>query len=1097
MSNVRYTGKTVKIRKPKKQTVVMEERLNEKLIGLMDELAAYMVKKKEPFRARAYKKAEESLILFPQNITSTNYQSLGLEKLPGIGEVIMKKIGEYIETGTLRILERERNDPQNILTDVYGIGPIKAKSLVEKGITSIEELRKHKDDLLNDVQRTGLRYYEDILQRIPRSEIDEFKTILNKTFEAVKTPNSKYEIVGSYRRGAKTSGDIDVIITSPNKELFKAFMDKLLKEKVIVELLSRGATKSLVIAKLPGGKYARRVDFLYSNPEEYPFAVLYFTGSKIFNTVMRGRALSLGYSLNEHGLYKMENKKKGEKIDHVFRNEKDIFDFLKMVYKDPEQRIDGRAVVPVKNSPPLETLVEIKELAIQKPKNVTRKKRKTDSAKAKEKEEKVKLKEMKEQEKKKAKEEKEKKKMETRRKKEEARKLKEEEKKLKESRKTKKKKDLIMPKTKKPESCPRVVPMANPQNDPILEAIKNYKEGGISILDRLQEDTLAKMLEISNEVYRNLGPDEEPLLSDNQYDILEDYLKEKYPKNRALGKIGAAVERNKVNLPYEMASMDKIKPDTNALTNWKAKYKGPYVLSCKLDGVSGMYYTENGERKLYTRGNGKVGQDISHFIPYLNLPNSDGLVVRGEFIMKKAVFESKYKDQFANARNLIAGTINRLSINDVIKDIDFVAYEVIVPSLKPSAQMEYLKDNGFICVRNQTHQNIDNEGLSDLLVKWRNDYDYEIDGVIVTNDKIYSRKTGNPQHSFAFKMVLSDQMAETKVLDVHWKASKDGYLKPRIQVEPVYLGGVKIEYATGFNGAFIESNRIGLGTLVKIIRSGDVIPYIKEVVTPSERGKMPDVPYVWNESHVDILLENKDDDADVLEKNMVGFFKGIGVDGLSEGNVKRIREAGFDSIPKILKMSKEDFLTIEGFKEKMSTKIHDGIKEKVKAASLSSLMAASNMFGRGFSNKKVELILEEYPDILTTNESLEERKKKLSQVKSMASKTANHFVDNIPNFLGFLEETGLQNKVKQTVVQKKVNVDHPLHKKSIVMSGTRSKELEKKLKSVGAQMGSSVSSKTFAVITADLESTSSKVSDAKKLEIPLFTPDTFEKKYFA
>ena len=149
------------------------------------------------------------------------------------------------------------------------------------------------------------------------------------------------------------------------------------------------------------------------------------------------------------------------------------------------------------------------------------------------------------------------------------------------------------------------------------------------------------------------------------------------------------------------------------------------------------------------------------------------------------------------------------------------------------------------------------------------------------------------------------------------------------------------------------------------------------------------------------------------------------------------------------------------------------------------------------TSKKVELILEEYPDILTTNESLEQRKKKLSQVKSMASKTANHFVDNIPNFLGFLEETGLQNKVKQTVVQKEVNVDHPLHKKSIVMSGTRSKELEKKLKSVGAQMGSSVSSKTFAVITADLESTSSKVSDAKKLKIPLFTPDTFEKKYFA
>ena len=1096
MSSVKYTGKTVKIRKPVKN----EERMNEKLIDLMGELYSYMVKSGEPFRARAYKKAEESLILFTQDITLSNYKNLGLEKLPGIGEVIMKKIGEYIETGTLRILERERNDPKNILTNVYGIGPKKAKELIEKGVTSIDDLRKKKDTLLNDVQRTGLRYYEDILERIPRSEIDEFKKIMEKTFDEVKTQDSYYEIVGSYRRGAKTSGDIDVIISSPNKELFKNFMDVLLGKKIIVELLSRGQTKSLVIAKMPGAKYARRVDFLYSDPNEYPFAVLYFTGSKNFNTVMRGRALSLGYSLNEHGLYKMVNKKKGDKVDHVFRNEKDIFEFLKMEYKEPQDRIDGRSVVPLRNSPPLERLEpveEIKEPAIQKPKNVTRKKRKTDSAKAKEEEEKAKLKEIKEEGKKKAKEEKEKKKMETRRKKEEARKLKEEEKKLKESRKTKKKKDPIMPKTKKNESCPRNVPISNHSSDPIVEAIKNYKEGGISILERLQEETLGKMLEKSNEVYRNLGPDEEPLLSDNQYDILEDYLKDKYPKNRAIGKIGAAVERNKVKLPYEMASMDKIKPDTNALTNWKAKYKGSYVLSCKLDGVSGMYYTENGERKLYTRGNGKVGQDISHFIPYLNLPDSDGLVIRGEFIMKKAVFESKYKDQFANARNLIAGTINRLSINDVIKDIDFVAYEVIMPSLKPSAQMKYLEENEFICVRNQIHKNINNEELSDLLVKWRNDYDYEIDGVIVTNDKIYARKTGNPQYSFAFKMVLSDQMAETKVLDVHWKASKDGYLKPRIQIEPIHLGGVKIEYATGFNGAFIESNRIGLGTLVKIIRSGDVIPYIKEVVTPSERGKMPDVPYVWNESHVDILLENKDDDADVLEKNMVGFFKGVGVDGLSEGNVKRIREAGFDSIPKILKMSKEDFLTIEGFKEKMASKIYDGIQEKVKAASLATLMAASNMFGRGFSNKKVELILEEYPDILTTNESLEQRKKKLSQVKSMASKTANHFVDNIPNFLGFLEETGLQNKVKQNVVQKEVNVDHPLHKKSIVMSGTRSKELEKKLNSVGAQMGSSVSSKTFAVITADLESTSSKVSDAKKLQIPLFTPETFEKKYFA
>lgn len=1107
-----YTGKTVKIRKP----VEKPQRKNEELIALMDELATYTMKKGEPFKSRAYKKAEETLILYSDDITKSNYKTIGLENMPGIGVTIMKKLEEYMDTGTLRMLERERADPQNLFTQVYGIGPKKAKEIVEKDVKTIEQLRERQDELLNDVQRIGLKYYEDILQRIPREEVVAFEKILETNFQEVKTPGSRYEIVGSYRRGNKTSGDIDVIITGPEKEIFKKFMDNLLEKKIIVEVLSRGPTKSLVIAKLPGADFSRRVDFLYTSPEEYPFAVLYFTGSKIFNTVMRGRALSLGYSLNEHGLYKMDGKKKGEKVDHVFKNEKDIFDFLKMKYKTPEERKDGRAVVPIQGSPPLETIEpetkEKNEVAVQQPKNVTKKKRKTkeekeqeklakikekEEEKAKKDEEKKKLKQAKEEEKKQLKqakeEEKERKKMETRRKREENRKIKEEEKRLKDARKTKKKREP-MPKTTV--SCPRIPPPKNPTQDPILEAIHNFKDGGIPVLDKLHEDTLAKMLEKANIVYRNLGPDEELLLTDNQYDMLEDYIKEKYPKNKELGKIGAPVERNKVKLPYEMASMDKIKPDTKSLGNWKAKYKGPYVLSCKLDGVSGLYYTEKGEKKLYTRGNGKVGQDISHFIPYLKLPDIDGIAVRGEFIMKKSVFFAKYKSKFANARNLIAGTINRLSINDIIKDIDFVAYEVIEPSLKPSEQMAYMKDHKFNTVRNEVRENINNEYLSDLLVTWRNNYAYEIDGVIVTNDKIYPRKSGNPDHSFAFKMVLSDQMAETRVVDVHWKASKDGYLKPRIQIEPVHLGGVKIEYATGFNGAFIENNRVGIGAVINIIRSGDVIPYVKEVVTPADRPKMPDVPYIWNESHVDVMLENKDDDRQVLEKNITGFFKGIEVDGLSEGNVKRIMEAGFDSIPKILKMKKDDFLTIEGFKEKMATKIHDGIREKMRTVSLPTLMASSNMFGRGFSNKKMELILEEYPTILTSNESLEDRKKKLQKVKGMASKTADHFVDNIPNFLGFLEETGLRGKLVVVEPKAKGDPSHPLFEKSLVMSGTRDKELEKKIGEAGGQLGSSVSSKTFAVITPDVESSSSKVTQARKLNIPILTPEEFRQKYF-
>ena len=90
------------------------------------------------------------------------------------------------------------------------------------------------------------------------------------------------------------------------------------------------------------------------------------------------------------------------------------------------------------------------------------------------------------------------------------------------------------------------------------------------------------------------------------------------------------MEKNDAELPYFMGSMDKIKPDTGILPRWKTKYEGPYVISGKLNGVSGLYTTEGDEPKLYTRGDGHMGQDVSHLIPYLDLPKTPGIVIRGE-----------------------------------------------------------------------------------------------------------------------------------------------------------------------------------------------------------------------------------------------------------------------------------------------------------------------------------------------------------------------------------------------------------------------------------------------------------------------------------
>jgi NAD-dependent DNA ligase/DNA polymerase/3'-5' exonuclease PolX len=997
-----------------------EGRLNEKFIELMEKLAEIMLKQGEPFRARAYQKAQETIMAFPGDITSPDQ----LKGKPAIGPTIMEKLNEYVQTGTLKILEREKTNPVNILADVYGIGPKKAKELVDNGITTIAQLRENQQ-MLNDIQKVGLRYYEDVLKRIPRSEVQQYDAIFQKDFKKVASPDSRFEIVGSFRRGAQSSGDIDVIITSNSPNVFKNFIDELIKEKIILEILSRGPTKCLVMAKIPSSDSARRVDFLYTSLEEFPFAILYFTGSKIFNTVMRHVALEKGYTMNEHGLYTFENKKKGDKVAHVFKEEKDIFDFLGLEYKAPNERVDGRAIV-VQGLQGLQGLpLPTVQAAPQKKVTKTLKKKAEEAPKP-------------------------------------------------------KKKLLIIESDSEDEVDPSAKIIIN-----------NFKKIGISVLQNLTEEQLTDILREANKAYYN----EQPLMTDNEYDIVKEFMQAKYPANVAVAEIGAPVGSRKVALPYFMGSMDKIKPDTGALASWMSKYKGPYVLSCKLDGVSGLYTTEGSVAKLYTRGDGKVGQDISHLIPYLRLPKTKDLVIRGEFIIPKAIFEAKYKTKFANPRNMVAGIVNHKTVNEaVIQDLHFVAYELIKPEKKPLQQLTTLSKLDIEVVLYKEEKALSNDLLSQTLVDWRANYAYEIDGIIVTNDAIYDRKSGNPDHAFAFKMVLSDQIAEAKVVDVIWTPSKDGYLKPRVQIEPVNLGGVRIEYATGFNGAFINDNKIGVGAVIEMIRSGDVIPYIRKVVTPAEEAKMPLGPYKWNDTHVDVLLEDLESDETVKEKVITGFFRGIGVEGLSSGNIARIIQAGFDTVPKIIQMSVNDFLKVEGFKEKTATKLHNGIKEALEKANIVTLMAASNMFGRGFSEKKLELIMGEYPDVLVSKESNAQKVTKVSAIKGMAIKSAEAFVERIPDFIQFAKNAGFEGKLKNS--QKKVfDESHPLFGKTVVLTGFRDEALQDAIKSFGGKLGSSVSKNTFVVLVKDLMEDTGKAADAKKLGVPLMTPEQFKDKY--
>ena len=641
-----------------------------------------------------------------------------------------------------------------------------------------------------------------------------------------------------------------------------------------------------------------------------------------------------------------------------------------------------------------------------------------------------------------------------------------------------------------------VAPLAELLAPPLVKVeVEKFKQQGMSYLESLSQQELDQMIFAAQDAYHNFKT---PLMTDNEYDIIKEYVATKYPDDAVISKVGAPSSKNKVKLPYEMWSMDKIKPDTGELPKWIQKYAGPYLLSCKMDGVSGLYTTEGPKPKLYSRGDGTFGQDISHLLSVLKLPLTKGIVVRGEFIIPKDIFNAKHADAFANPRNMVGGIVNSKSVSENAGDVHFIAYECIVPELKPSEQFSKLGEFGFEVADHRATPTVTNELLSEYLVDKRTNYKYEIDGIVVADDQIHPRASGNPDHAFAFKMVLSDQKAEAKVVDVLWEASKHGLLKPRVRIEPVHLGGVTITYATGYNAKFIEDNNIGVGAVVELIRSGDVIPKILRIIVPAESPKMPTEAYTWNDTHVDAVIADAGNNKTVQEKNIVAFFAELEVDGLKAGNIKKIMDAGFDTVPKILAMTKSDFEKC-GFKS-TADKYAVNIKQQVDKANLVQLMSASGLMGQGIGSKKIGPILEAFPDILTSDESTDAKIVKAKSIKGVEQKTAATFVENIPRFTAFLSECGLASKL--SLDQKPIEppgaapaadmIISPLNGKSIVMTKVRDKEIIEQLAKYGAKLEDTMKKDTFVLIVKSKDDVSNKTKYAVDHNIPIMTPDEFK-----
>lgn len=668
----------------------------------------------------------------------------------------------------------------------------------------------------------------------------------------------------------------------------------------------------------------------------------------------------------------------------------------------------------------------------------------------------------------------------------------------------------------------------------IIKKISKYDSDKLlEYFNSVSLNDLHKLKLYADDKYYNTG--ESSGLDDWQYDMLKDFLQEKDPNY--VPPIGAKLRsgENRVDLPFWLGSMDKIsvsfdikqtfkdsvggseeqwneiKDDdaeieklkdialekyTRELNNWlKDNKSSEYIIESKLDGVSCLLLSENGNIKLYTRGDGVAGADISYLAPYFKtIPKNltANIAVRGELIMDKSMFADKYADEYANPRNMVSGRIGGKTARKGLEDIEFIAYEIVggdIEKPKPTTQLSTLTKLGFKVVDHEIIKKISINELLELFTKFYENSDYEIDGIIVQPNKKYERNiSGNPDYAFAFKMRMADNIVEATVKEVLWNTSKRGMLKPRVRIEPVNLRGVTITYATGFNAKFIRDNNIGPGAVINITRSGDVIPFIVDVVTEAAEPQFPtDISYKWNDTEVDIITTERGDI--ICIKIITSFFAQLGIKFVSEATVSKMYNYGLDNVIKILSATKDDLMNIEGIQEKSAERIVQNIHDGLQDVSIGTVLGASGIFGPNIGVKRVELIFDSIPNFakLIPKLSKEEIKSKIIEIEGFSDITASQIANHakwVPIFL---------LKIKPYVTfKKKIRVSNNLQGYKIVFSGFRDKEMEKQIELNGGKVTGSVTGNTSAVIVQNKGGKlTGKPLKAQELGVPVYSKEEF------
>jgi DNA ligase (NAD+) len=609
---------------------------------------------------------------------------------------------------------------------------------------------------------------------------------------------------------------------------------------------------------------------------------------------------------------------------------------------------------------------------------------------------------------------------------------------------------------------------------------------------------LLNKIKTANEAYR-VG---KPIMSDSQYDILVDELKELDPHNDIFTQVGHTItdESRKRKLPIEMASMNKVKT-MDEISDW-CRLKGinisqNVVITPKYDGLSLCVNELTDEA--WTRGDGTYGQKSDEHYKLIgnhleNLPQpwpkAGGFqFTYGEVMMPKKVFVDKYSVDYANPRNLVGGLLNSKEVTNPLKDTVYIKYGAVTQSEfegqynTKSDLLKSLNDGQeikvpfkVIPIKDLTH-----EILFDLFKSWSQDF--EIDGLIVEVDSLQTQdqlgretSSNNPVWARAYKSPDFEQVAETTIIGISWNISKQGFLKPTLHVDPVKLDGVTISNVTGNNARFVKDLGLGTGAKVLIKRSGMVIPIIYDVVEKVD-FQMPNVPNIdWNENGVELMTLDETDEQRF--KQTVSFFEILEVDNVGEGVVKQLWEAGFDSVKAILELTPDKLSKLEGFGKRKAMIVYNSIQSKTKDIQLSKLQHATGFF-KGLGSKKLALL-----EHFETKPTLDQ----VISIEGFAETSAESYLDSYDKFFTFVKELPVTIAKKVEAVK----VSNDLDGMTIVFTGVRRGDLEEIIESRGGKIGSGVSKNTTHLVMKSVGSGSSKEKKAIELGVKIMTVSDLE-----